>query len=235
MIWDWGFMWKNLNVQSCQVALDLTENGGGQGQGTGSISVVGEFDIPSIIYVCQHIHLDSHFRGVPHAINVTANAKGIVPSIVLDNLLIENTEWIVVLSNGTTIVQGSTDPITVKSWATGERFTTIDNIGVQARGFVSPSPLKSPILLDRTGKFFERSRPQYENLTPDNFLIATDYGISNDATGDQSAAINSLLISSNGTPVFFPAGVYLVQGTVFVPTGSVIVGEGKNQPSRIIA
>jgi glucan 1,3-beta-glucosidase len=163
------------------------------------------------------------------------NAKGIVPSIVLDNLLIENTESILVLSNGTTIVQGSADPITVKSWATGERFTTIDNIGAQARRFVSPSPIKSPILLDGTGKFFERSRPQYENLTADNFLIATDHGISNDATGDQTAAINSLLINSNGTPVFFPAGVYLVEGTVFVPTGSVIVGEGENQPSRIMA
>jgi glucan 1,3-beta-glucosidase len=189
----------------------------------------------AIIYVRQYIHLDSHFSGVPHAITVTATSKGIVPSIVLDNLLIENTESIVVLSNGTTIVQGSTDPITVKSWATGDRFTTIDNIGVQARGLVSPSPIKSPILLDETGKFFERCRPQYENLTADNFLIATEHGISNDATGDQTGAINSLLIGSNGTPVFFPAGVYLVEGTVFVPTGSVIVGEGDNQNSRIIA
>ena len=235
MIWDWGFMWKNLHVQSCQVALDLTETEVVKVRVQDQSPLLVSSIFQAIIYVCQHIHLDSHFSCVPHAINVTANTKGIVPSIVLDNLLIENTESIVVLSNGTTIVQGSADPITVKSWATGERLTTIDNIGAQARRFVSPSPIKSPILLDGTGKFFERSRPQYENLTADNFLIATDHGISNDATGDQTAAINSLLINSNGTPVFFPAGVYLVEGTVFVPTGSVIVGEGENQPSRIMA
>jgi hypothetical protein len=33
-------------------------------------------------------------------------------------------------------------------------------------------------------------------------------------------------LSSNiGRPIYFPSGIYLVQGTVFVPPGSVIIGE----------
>lgn len=94
-------------------------------------------------------------------------------------------------------------------------------------GLVAPVPLKSPNLLDSNGKFFERSKPQYESQNTASFLVATDYGILNDGTGDQTNAINSLL--GRSTPVFFPAGVYLVRGTVHVPVGSVIVGEGWSQ------
>jgi hypothetical protein len=37
-------------------------------------------------------------------------------------------------------------------------------------------------------------------------------------------------LSSNvGSPIFFPAGIYLVKGTVYVPVGSIILGEGWSQ------
>ncbi len=41
MVWDWGFTWKNIDVLSCYIALDCTLANGANGQGTGSISVVG--------------------------------------------------------------------------------------------------------------------------------------------------------------------------------------------------
>jgi hypothetical protein len=40
---------------------------------------------------------------------------------------------------------------------------------------------------------------------------------------------DSLLASNVGSVVFFPAGIYLVKNTVFVPKGSIIVGEGWSQ------
>ena len=59
--------------------------------------------------------------------------------------------------------------------------------------------------------------------------MATANNISNDATGDQTDAINTLLSDNVGTPIFFPAGIYLVKSTVFVPVGSIILGEGWSQ------
>ena len=64
-------------------------------------------------------------------------------------------------------------------------------------------------------------------LSSSSFVVVTDHGISINATGDQSGAINTLLSSNIGAPIFFPAGVYLIQNTLFVPTGSVLVGEGR--------
>lgn len=107
------------------------------------------------------------------------------------------------------------------------RYQSLDGTGSYETGLLNPAPQKKEQLLDSSGSYFVRSRPQYENNP--SFIIATDHGISNDGTGDQSGAINSLLSDSVGTPVFFPAGIYQVQDTVFVPVGSVIVGEGWSQ------
>jgi len=43
MIWDWGFNFKNLNILSCYIAIDCTAYGGAGDQGTGSISVIGQY------------------------------------------------------------------------------------------------------------------------------------------------------------------------------------------------
>jgi glucan 1,3-beta-glucosidase len=45
MIWDWGFTWKSITVISCYIALDCSLFGGITGQGTGSISVIGEHEL----------------------------------------------------------------------------------------------------------------------------------------------------------------------------------------------
>lgn len=38
-----------------------------------------------------------------------------------------------------------------------------------------------------------------------------------------------MLASNVGAPIFFPAGIYKVQGTVRIPAGSIVVGEGWSQ------
>ncbi|KAL1957810.1 hypothetical protein VTO42DRAFT_5528 [Malbranchea cinnamomea] len=206
MIWDWGFTWKNIKVLSCWVAIDCTNVGGIGNQGTGSITV-----------------MDSHFDGVPYAI--TLRNGGPHPNIVLDNLLVENSASVVLISGGETIFEGSSSPIYFDSWAMGRRYTSLDGEGEFVTGHMNPAPIRPPALLDEAGNIYTRSKPQYERLSPSNFVIATEHGVSNDGTGDQSDAINDLLRSNVGTPIFFPAGIYMVEKTVFVPVGSVIVGE----------
>lgn len=80
--------------------------------------------------------------------------------------------------------------------------------------------------MDGSGNIFERSKTQYETYSAENFIVATDHGIANDATGDQTAAIKSLLSGNIGKPIFFPAGIYLVEKTIVIPVGSIIIGEG---------
>lgn len=109
----------------------------------------------------------------------------------------------------------------------GMRYTSLDGTGSFVTGLLDPAPNKPESLLDSSGNFFTRSRPQYETTT--DFIVATANGIDNDGTGDQSTAINTLLSSNVGTPIFFPAGIYQVQSTVFVPVGSILVGEGWSQ------
>jgi hypothetical protein len=42
MIWDWGFTWNNITVESVMTAFDCSLFGGDDGQGTGSISIIGK-------------------------------------------------------------------------------------------------------------------------------------------------------------------------------------------------
>ncbi|PYI31826.1 pectin lyase-like protein [Aspergillus indologenus CBS 114.80] len=206
-VWNWGINWKNIYVLSCYIAIDATEYSGTGDQGTGSISVV-----------------DSHFNGVPYGITV-AQKDGWQPHIVLDNLLVENSAAVVMISGGDTILEGSTDALYFNSWSMGYRYLP-DGSGGKQTGFLDPAPEKPEVLLDSSGAYYRRAKPQYESETP---VVATSNGISNDGTGDQTDAINSLLASSVGSVVYFPAGVYLVEDTVKVPVGSKIIGSGWSQ------
>ena len=205
--WNWGFTYKNIYVLSCYIAIDATSYSGITNQGTGSITV-----------------LDSHFNGVPYAITI-ANLGSEQPNIVLDNLLVENSAAVVLISGGATILAGSSGPLYFNSWANGYQYLP-DGTGGKRTGFIDPAPVKSPGLLDGSGAYFTQSKPQYPAQNP---IVATQNGVSNAGTSDQTAAINSLLSSHVGSTIFFPGGIYLVQGTVKIPVGSIIIGSGWSQ------
>lgn len=205
--WNWGFTWKNIYVLSCYVAIDCTAYSGVTSQGTGSIAVV-----------------DSHFNGVPYAITL-ADLGDEQPNIVLDNLLVENSQSVVLISGGKTLLEGSSSALYFDSWISGYQYLP-DGSGGKSYGFARYVPTKPAALLDGSGAYFLRSRPQYAGVTP---IVATEHGVSNDGTGDQTAAINSLLSSNIGSLIFFPGGVYLVEGTVQVPVGTLMTGSGWSQ------
>lgn len=68
----------------------------------------------------------------------------------------------------------------------------------------------------------------------DSFAVATDFGIVGDGATDNTVAINramyQLYCVDNNPAVrrglFFPAGVYLVTGTLYIPTYATLFGEG---------
>ncbi|OTA67732.1 glycoside hydrolase family 55 protein [Hypoxylon sp. EC38] len=209
-IWNWGFLWKNIEFNHCYVAIDCTLLGSGPDkQGTGSITL-----------------LDSAIINVSYAIPVNPT---FLPSIVLDNVNIQNVEFLVYVGGSTNYLSVGGSTLTIKSWAMGKRYTSIDDSGAYQIGFLNPVPSKPTVLLDSTGKFYTRSKPQYELFAGVDFIVVTDHGVSNDGTSDQADAINTILYDYIGKPVFFPAGIYLVKSTIFVPVNSVLIGEGWSQ------
>lgn len=163
---------------------------------------------------------------VPYAIPVN---PAFIPSITLDNVQIQNVDFLVYVSGSTNYLQVPGNNLTIKSWAMGQRYSSIQDEGSYQIGFLDPAPSKPTALLDATGRFYTRSKAQYELIPNTSFVVVTAYGVSNDGLGDQTAAINNVLSANVGKPIFFPAGVYLVEGTVFVPVNSVLVGEGWSQ------
>ena len=118
----------------------------------------------------------------------------------------------------------------VKLWAAGLRYKA--GKGSYQVGQVTDAPARPSALLSGEA-FFVKTRPQYSDLGTDNFLIATKYGLSNDGTGDQTSKMNAFLkdAASVGKIAYFPAGIYLVKGTVIVPTGSRLQGSSWSQVS----
>lgn len=120
-----------------------------------------------------------------------------------------------------------TSPYQIHLWAAGQRYNGSEGSNQAAPAHAPP---KGANLLVGD-KLFVRSRPQYEDLDSSHFLVATNEGIVNDGSGDQAGAINAFLTkaASSGQVAYFPAGIYQVGTTVFVPTGSRIQGSSWSQ------
>ena len=209
MLWNWGFTWSQIAITNVYVGFNVSSNGGSTGQGTGSIAII-----------------DSDFNHAEWGI--TTHTGGDPPAIILANVYCENSPLMVQVSGGaTTLTVGDTD--TIDFWASGYRYIAANGTGSDVTGYLDTAPVRPPSLLDPAGEYFWQDPPLYSSLTASSFVVATESGVSNDGTGDQTAAINTLLDNNVGTPIFFPAGIYQVQGTVQIPVGSIIVGSAWSQ------
>ncbi|KAK6527262.1 hypothetical protein TWF281_010450 [Arthrobotrys megalospora] len=205
MIWDWTWTWKNIYIYSCWVGIDVTGDGIGNtnGQPVASITI-----------------LDSSFASVPIAV-LTAGKT----NIQIDNTEIIDCNIVVGKPGGPTILAGGNRVIA--SWATGRIYDAYDSKGTVITGVPKYLPSKPAGLLDSSGKFFVRSKPQYAGLGAGSFYNVKSAGAQGDGQADDTTAINNALKS--GKIVFFPAGIYKVTSQIFVPVGSKIVGESWSQ------
>ncbi|EEH21782.2 hypothetical protein PABG_03998 [Paracoccidioides brasiliensis Pb03] len=211
MIWDWGFNWQRIEVDGGAIAFNISGRGGDTGQGVGSVSIIAD----SVISNC------------PIAILTNSRKDGIngPPSIVIDNLKMNSVGTTVKSEDGDVILDGTNH---VGLWAMGRRYDGYN--GTYISGEVD-APQKAKRLLDKDGKLFYRPRPQYKDLKVDEFLIATEHDCKNDGTGDNTGDINAFLEKAKKERkiAYFPAGVYRVGGTVFIPTGSRVQGASWSQ------
>lgn len=208
MIWDWGFNWQRIEINGGTIGFNISGKGGIDKQGIGSVSII-----------------DSTIKDTPIGILTGANVTA-APNIVIDNTEFTNVGAIVQDTDGDVLLAGGSEKVDL--WAAGLRYKA--GTGSRETGAVKGRPSMSSKMLDG-GKLFTRSRPQYENLGPDSFLVATEHGCSNDATGDNADAINSFLqkAASSGMIAYFPAGIYAIKSTVTIPAGSKVQGTSWSQ------
>ncbi|EGX92369.1 exo-beta-1,3-glucanase [Cordyceps militaris CM01] len=86
------------------------------------------------------------------------------------------------------------------------------------------APARSKGLNNENGKLYVRSRPQYKKKSTGDFLITTtDSRCKNNASGNQAGCLNRFLSRAveGGKIAYFPANVYTVGSTVYIPVGSI--------------
>lgn len=218
-----GLVSVKIEVNGGAIAFNITGKGGDaehEAQGTGSISIIGLFFHCLILFlrILLNRAQDSKFTNVPIGI-LTSEREEMPPNIVIDNLELSGVGITVKSEEGNTLLTGGSK--TISLWAAGRRYSAGN--GTHEIGLVQDAPPRPNGLLSK-GKLFVKSRPQYENLGVDSFLVATQapYHLVNDGTGDQTAGINRFLAdaAAAGKIAYFPAGIYLARGTVNVPVGS---------------
>jgi glucan 1,3-beta-glucosidase len=151
---------------------------------------------------------------------------GYQATVVLDNVNLEgNVKATVLDSDGKIILPGESKMI--KSWALGRRYTDDYPNGVLMVGDLPP-PTKDKSLLYGSDRFFEQQKPQYFNKEQSDFLSVLWFGAKNDGVypNSNTLSINKALEEAArlGKILVFPAGVYKVDDTLYIPPESKIVG-----------
>lgn len=214
MSWSWGFLWKNIEVDSCKVGINATASGldgnTGKMQSTGSLTI-----------------LDSTFKNVEKMLIVGADIKGYQPNVVIDNVKIDNACKVAVSdSRGKQILPGGAQ--TIEFWAVGRRYNDDEPKGSLMMGYMQPPRKDKSLLYGKDFQYFENDKPQYSSLDASNFLNILDYGVPNDGTflTNNAKKINAALWdSANQHKVLvFPAGTYKTEDTIFIPPGARLVG-----------
>ena len=208
-LWSWGFTYKSLSINNCTIGLDMSPtNDAGTSQLVGSVTV-----------------LDSAFTNVPTGIRTsqnTAPSPATAGTLLVENLALNNVPVAIQSTNGATILAGGTT--TIGAWGHGHQYTP--NGPSNLNGPYNPAT--RPASLVSSGKYYEKSKPQYETLPVSSFISVRSVGAVGDGVADDSAAVQNAInqgISKNGV-VFFDAGTYRVTDTIYIPPGSRIVGEG---------
>jgi glucan 1,3-beta-glucosidase len=208
-LWDWGWTYKSLHIENCDVGIQMVDNN------TASVTI-----------------LDSDFKNVKTAVSTIREQGATTPPaagrVVLQNVKFSDVDDILIGPQGTIIPGGPGEQgFSGAGFALGNVY---DPSGPTDVSTSNPSWFPPPpaALLGPDGtKYYERSKPQYENVSVGEFVSARSAGAKGNGVDDDTAALNKLFqdATSNGQIVFIDAGTYFVTDTLFIPAGARIVGE----------
>ncbi|KNG48740.1 glycoside hydrolase family 55 protein [Stemphylium lycopersici] len=207
-LWDWGWTYKSVSINNCRVGVNATAGG------------------PSAVNVGSITFFDSEINNTPIGI-ITSRTDNSEPAgaaaLYLENVKLDNVKTAVLGPNGTYLA-GSSGPSVIDAWADGHRY--LPEGPIQARGHIEATK-RPQSLVDAQGKYYERSKPQYGDVPLSQFLSARDLGVTGDGHTDDTFALNAAILKAKaeGKILYLDAGFYKVTSTIYVPPGSIIVGE----------
>lgn len=212
VIWDWGWVWKSIVMTNVGTGFKLVPDAGQIGN-IGSISV-----------------LDSTFTNV--GIVVVIRPPSLTPGsgttgLILENVALSGVTKTVADTSGTTLLAGGT--IKVDHWALGPVYAGSTTSRTFSTGAKIGNYRRSSVLINDNGAYFERAKPQYEDVPASGFLHVRDFGAKGDGSTDDTTAFQEALYASQGKILFVDAGSYILTSTITVPSGSKIVGETWSQ------
>ncbi|OXA60273.1 probable glucan endo-1,3-beta-glucosidase ARB_02077 [Folsomia candida] len=211
MNWNWQWTFKDLTISNCRIGIDMSALGDQVTSGVGSILL-----------------MDSTISNTPSGVLLRAfpapHVGDTSGTLLLDNVRVDAVPNVVVDTSGQALLTSSGQQ-TIPSWGRGSFYQDDSGVNTFAADYL-PNIVKDPSLLDAQGKFFAKSRPQYETLPADEFASVKAGGAQGDGNTDDSDAIQAVINANvNGKVVYFPAGSYVIGKTVNIPPGTRIIGE----------
>lgn len=205
-IWNWGWLYSGLSITDCGTAFSMI-NG----------AAANKLEVGSVVIIDSEINNCGKFVDMAWKTNSVPIGAG---QLVLENIRLNNVP-IAVMGSGATILPGGT--LTIRAWAQGNRYSPD---GPQK--FQGPiTPVARPQGLLDNGKYYSKSKPQYENLSTGDFISARSAGATGDGSTDDTRAVQDAITrsASQNKVLFFEHGVYKVTQTIYVPPGARMVGE----------
>ncbi|KAL3486958.1 pectate lyase superfamily protein-domain-containing protein [Aspergillus germanicus] len=212
VIWDWGWVWKSIKVDSAQVGFRLYNDANGQIPGSVTIvdsvfSNIGEHAIEMAVPVDV---VDSGFTGL---VLDNVNLGGGIKDHWSDNQILPEGYY-------KSYIMGATFRDNERSWTNGDMDYTREE-----------TLLGSPVSGLEVAPYFERVRNQYADKSASDFVHLKDEGAAGDGSTDDTAAVQDALdkYGDGSKIIFVDAGTYILTDTVTVPKDAKLVGETWSQ------
>ncbi|KAH7380737.1 exo-beta 1,3 glucanase-like protein [Pyrenochaeta sp. MPI-SDFR-AT-0127] len=205
-IWNWGWLYSGLSISDCGTAFSMI-NG----------YLNNKLEVGSVVII------DSEITNCPRFVDM-AWKRDSVPigagQLTLENIKLNNVP-IAVMGSGATILNGGT--LTIQAWGQGNKYSP--NGPEKYQGSFTPAARPSGLL--ENGKYYSKSKPQYETLSASDFISARRAGATGDGRTDDTTAVQNAINSavSQNKVLYFEHGVYKVTRMIYVPPGARMVGE----------
>ncbi|KAI1633111.1 putative Exo-beta-1,3-glucanae [Biscogniauxia mediterranea] len=210
-LWDWSWTYQGISINNCKVGLNMT-----------STDETGAQTVGAVVFI------DSEIKNTPIGVATARNGSSSPDSggsLILENVALENVQIAVLGGKSTTLLRGATEPRTIAAWGQGHSYFTEEHEKTVFQRSMTPNRRPESLTVD--SKFYQSSKPKYEDLPVSQFISIRSAGAKGDGKTDDTEAINRalLLAAASGRVVFFDSGYYKVTSTVYIPPGSRIVGE----------
>lgn len=223
-IWDWGWLYSGLSISDCGTAFSMSNGISANKLEVGSVVIIDSeiTNCPIFVDMVSCSTMRSYLQSLLTFLKAwTPNSVPIgAGQLVLENIVLNNVPVAVKGTSGTVLSGGTT---TIQAWGQGNRYSPNGPQKFQGTFNAAARPQG---LLDN-GKYYSKSKPQYENLSVGDFISARNSGATGNGRSDDTQAVQNAINAavSQNKVLFFEHGVYLVTNTIYVPPGARMVGE----------